>query len=207
MTVANDITVAVVLLAAGRSTRMGEAGQHKLLAEFDGMPLVRRSAQVAIASSATSTTVVTGYRSDEIERVLSSLPLHLVENPEYASGMASSLIAGVSTKAAGEADGVMIMLADMPAITVDNLAALIVAFQGAQGQAIVRAVSHGQRGNPVILPRTILPKILELNGDVGARSIIEASGLPVIDVEIGQAALIDVDTPEQVITAGGRLDG
>lgn len=207
MTVANDITVAVVLLAAGRSTRMGEAGQHKLLAEFDGVPLVRRSAQVAIASGATSTTVITGYRSDEIERVLSSLPLHLVENPEYASGMASSLIAGVSTKAAGEADGVMIMLADMPAITVDNLAALIVAFQGALGQAIVRAVSHGRRGNPVILPRSILPKILELDGDVGARSVVEASGLPVIDVEIGQAALIDVDTPEQVIAAGGRLDG
>jgi molybdenum cofactor cytidylyltransferase len=202
---ADEVSVTIVLLAAGKASRMGEAGPHKLLAEFDGVPLIRRSAEMAIASSAKSVVVVTGYRSNEIERALSSLPLDIEENRDYASGMASSLIAGISTKAAGNADGVMIMLADMPAITVDNLNALILAFQGSSGQAIVRAVANGRRGNPAILPHELLPRILELKGDVGARGVIEASSLPIIDVEIGQAAHIDVDTPEQVIAAGGQL--
>jgi molybdenum cofactor cytidylyltransferase len=202
---ADEISVVIVLLAAGKASRMGEAGQHKLLAEFHGMPLIRRSAEIAIASGATSVVVVTGHRSSEIERALSSLPLDIEANPDYASGMASSLIAGISTKAASHADGVMIMLADMPAITVDNLNALILAFQGSSGGAIVRAVANGQRGNPVILPHELLPRILELKGDVGARGVIEASSLPIVDVEIGQAAHIDVDTREQVIAAGGQL--
>jgi molybdenum cofactor cytidylyltransferase len=200
-----EISVAIVLLAAGKASRMGEAAPHKLLAEFDGVPLIRRSAEMAIASNAKSVVVVTGYRSSEIESALSSLPLDIEANPDYPSGMASSLIAGVSTKAAGNADGVMIMLADMPALTVDNLNALILAFQGSSGQAIVRAVANGRRGNPVILPHELLSRILELKGDVGARSVIEASSLPTVDVEIGQAAHIDVDTPEQVIAAGGQL--
>jgi len=202
---ADEIGVAIVLLAAGKASRMGEAGPHKLLAEFDGVPLIRRSAEMAVASNANSVVVVTGYRSSEIDRALSSLPLDIEANPDYASGMASSLIAGVSTKAASNADGVLIMLADMPAITVDNLNALILAFQGSSGRAIVRAVANGQRGNPIILPHELLPKILELKDDVGARSVIDASGLPIVDVEIGQAAHIDVDTPEQVIAAGGQL--
>jgi molybdenum cofactor cytidylyltransferase len=201
----NEVSVAIVLLAAGKASRMGEAGPHKLLAEFDGVPLIRRSTETAIASDARSVVVVTGYRSSEIERALSSLPLDIEENPDYASGMASSLIAGVSTKAASHADGVMIVLADMPAITVANLNALIQAFQRSSGSAIVRAVANGRRGNPVILPHELLPRILELKGDVGARSIIEASSLPIVDVEIGQAAHIDVDTPEQVTAAGGQL--
>jgi molybdenum cofactor cytidylyltransferase len=198
-------SVAIVLLAAGRSSRMGEAGAHKLLAEFDGRPLIRRSAEIAVASLARSVVVVTGHRRGEIERALSSLPVHIEPNADYASGMASSLIAGISAEAAAGAGGVMIMLADMPAVTVDNLDALIRAFQRSSGRAIIRAVANGKRGNPVILPDDLLPKIMELRGDVGARGIIEASDLPVIDVEIGEAARIDVDTAEQVVAAGGRL--
>ena len=104
-----DITVAIVLLAAGKAARMGKAGQHKLLSEFDGVPLVRRSAEVAIASGAAWLIVVTGHRSDEIERALSSLPLDIVNNPDFASGIASSLIVGMSAQARA-ADGVAIRL-------------------------------------------------------------------------------------------------
>lgn len=202
-----DITVAIVLLAAGKAARMGKAGQHKLLSEFDGVPLVRRSAEVAIASGAAWLIVVTGHRSDEIERALSSLPLDIVNNPDFASGIASSLIVGMSAQAARKADGVMIMLADMPALTAANLMALMSAFRGASGKAIVRATSQGRRGNPVILPQFLLPRVLELEGDAGARSVIENSGLAIVDVDIGAGAVIDVDTPEEVIAAGGRLKG
>jgi molybdenum cofactor cytidylyltransferase len=95
------------------------------------------------------------------------------------------------------------MLADMPAITTEYLDWMIEAFEGAGGSSIVRAVSAGQPGNPVILPRSLRDSISQVQGDVGARHLIRSSALPIINVEIGQAAEIDVDTPEAVAAAGG----
>ncbi|MGY5776808.1 NTP transferase domain-containing protein [Rhizobium sp. LEGMi135b] len=203
----SDISVAIVLLAAGKASRMGEGGSHKLLAEFDGVPLVRRSASIAIASGVSDIVAVTGHRRDEIEGALNGLAVKPVFNPDYVSGMASSLVAGVSTQTAQKADGVLVMLADMPGVTSDDLKTLISAFRQANGQVIVRAVSGGKRGNPVILPRSVLSAVMRLEGDIGARHIIETSGLPVNDVEIGEAAHLDVDTPEAVVAAGGVLKG
>ncbi|PKA39022.1 molybdopterin-binding/glycosyltransferase family 2 protein [Rhizobium sullae] len=202
-----DASVAIVLLAAGRARRMGEGGRHKLLAEFDGMPLVRRSASIAVASRASSVTVVTGHRRAEIEVALDGLSVQLVFNADYASGMASSLAAGFANAHAGGADGVLVMLADMPGVSTADLDHLISAFEQAEGRAIVRAVSGGKRGNPVILPRSLYHPVLALEGDVGARHIIETAGLPVVDVDIGESAHLDVDTPEAIAAAGGILKG
>ncbi|MEZ2219448.1 NTP transferase domain-containing protein [Rhizobium sp. RCC_161_2] len=202
-----QISVAVVLLAAGKASRMGEGGPHKLLAEFDGMPLVRRSAVTALSSGAASVVVITGHRRGEIEEALTGLAVEQVHNPDYASGMAGSLVAGIGATTAQRADGVLVMLADMPGVTSDDLKVLIAAFRQANGQAIVRAVSRGKRGNPVILPRAVYDAVMRLDGDVGARHIVETSGLAVIDVDIGDAAHLDVDTPEAVLAAGGILKG
>ncbi len=202
---ATTASVAIVLLAAGRSSRMGENGSHKLLAEFDGVPLARRSAQTAVESNARSVTVVTGHRRAEIEQALSGVSVNTIENPDYASGMASSLITGLSVEAVRDADGILIMLADMPGVSTDDLNCLIAAFHESGARAIVRAVSRGKRGNPVILPRSLNAAILRLEGDVGARHIIETAGVPIVDIEIGDAAHLDVDTPEGVIAAGGLL--
>lgn len=195
--------VAIVLLAAGMATRMGPNGGPKLLAEFDGMPLVRRSAFAASNSHAESVIVVVGHRQDDIRKALSDLQLNIVANRDYASGMASSLVIGFASAEANGADGVLVMLADMPGVTSSDLNRLITAFQDGKGASIVRAVSQGKRGNPVILPRSLNNAVLRLKGDVGARYLIKASGLPVIEVEIGDAAQIDVDTPEAIIAAGG----
>ncbi|WP_037422088.1 molybdopterin-binding/glycosyltransferase family 2 protein [Sinorhizobium sp. CCBAU 05631] len=196
--------VAIVVLAAGRASRMGPAGRHKLLAEFDGVPLVRRSVVTALAGGKGKVVVVTGYREGEIRAALSGLPVTFASNPDYESGMASSLIAGLSA-AGAEAGGMLVMLADMPGVTSEHLATMIAAFDGESGSAVVRAVSEGQRGNPVILPRSTFAAVRHLVGDVGARDIIESCGLPVIDVELGAAARLDVDTPEAVLAAGGTL--
>lgn len=201
------VTVVAVILAAGRASRMGAGGAHKLLAEFDGEPLVRRAARTALAADAASVIAVTGHRRGEIEVALSGLALTTVDNPNYASGMASSLISGLSAPGARDADGVLVMLADMPGVTPGDLNALISAFRAAWGQAIVRAVSHGKPGNPVILPRSLRAAVMRLEGDVGARHVIKTSGLQVIDVDIGEAAHLDVDTPEAVLAAGGILRG
>ncbi|MBY5312924.1 NTP transferase domain-containing protein [Rhizobium leguminosarum] len=199
-------SVAIVILAAGKASRMGEGGKHKLLAEFDGVPLVRRSALTALAADAASVIVVTGHRKSEIEAALDGLALTFIDNPDYASGMASSLIAGFSSRDADSAEGILVMLADMPGISTTHLDALISTFRNAGGEAVVRAVSQGKPGNPVILPRSLSQAVPRLQGDVGARDIIATSGLPVLDVDVGDAALLDVDTPDEVLAAGGAMN-
>lgn len=198
-------SVAIVILAAGKATRMGKGGKHKLLAEFNGVPLVRRCALTALGSDAASVVVVTGHRRREIEAALGALPLTLVDNPDYADGMASSLIAGLSSKPADGTDGTLVMLADMPGISIAHLNALISAFRNSGGKAIVRAVSCGKPGNPVVLPRSLNHVILRLGGDVGARDIITTSGPPVLGVDVGDAASLDVDTTDDILAAGGEM--
>ncbi|UJW73938.1 NTP transferase domain-containing protein [Rhizobium sp. SL42] len=197
--------IAVVILAAGRASRMGDGGQHKLLAEFDGEALVHRVARQAIEAKIGPVHVVVGHRGDEISAALDGLDVTIIDNPHYATGMASSLKAGLERNDVSAAPGMMVLLADMPNVATGDIRALANAFASVSGTAIVRAVADGQRGNPVILPRSTFEALKAIEGDIGARPVIESAGLPVIDVEIGVAARLDVDTPDAVVAAGGIL--
>lgn len=197
--------VETVVLAAGRASRMGPEGGHKLLATFGGVPLIRRTVVSALAADIGRVIVVTGHREAEIRAALGDLPVTLVSNPDYMSGMASSLTSGLSALDQG-AGGMLVMLADMPGITAGDLRRLVDTFTAEGGRAVIRATADGQRGNPVILPRQTFAAISQLVGDVGARHIVERCGLPVVDVELGAAARLDLDTPEQIIAAGGILE-
>lgn len=199
------LSVTVVVLAAGKSSRTGSSGIHKLLAEFQGMPLVRRSTLVASGCESRSVVVVTGHRHPEIQDAIADLKVQVVYNKYYLSGMASSLGLGVATAESDQPDGILIMLADMPVLTARDLNSLIAAFRTSEGKCVVRAVAQGVPGNPVIFPRALYDQLKDLAGDVGARGVIQRCGLPVIDVEIGDGARIDVDTPDQVVAAGGIL--
>lgn len=198
--------VAAVVLAAGSASRMAGSGHHKLLAQFDGVPLVRRSVETVLASHADRSVVVTGYRAEDVETALAGLGADIVINADYATGMASSLKAGLAAVRDG-AHGLLVMLADMPDIRPEHLDRMIDAFRQEQGRAIVRAVSAGKRGNPVILPAPTFDAISKLTGDIGARPVIERGGLAVVDIDIGDAAHVDTDTPEEIIAAGGVLAG
>jgi len=184
---------------------MGPDGGHKLLATFDGVPLVRRSVEAAIAAAPGGVVVVTGHRETDIRAALEGLPAKLVSNPDYMSGMASSLTIGLSAINERSA-GMLVMLADMPGVSSGDLRRLLDRFAAEGGRAVIRATADGQRGNPVILPRQTFSAVRLLVGDVGARHIIEKCGLPVIDVELGSAARLDLDTPEQIVAAGGILE-
>lgn len=195
-------SVEIVLLAAGRSSRMG--GPNKLMALFDGKPLVRRTAERAIESRAARTIVVTGHQADRVRSALRGIDVVLADNRDFATGLASSLKAGIAA-VSPEASGAMIMLGDMPGVSRADLDRLIDAFAAAGGHSIVRATFRGKRGNPVILPRHLFPAIAHLEGDTGARHLVEAEGADVIDVEIGEGAFVDVDTPDALASAGGVL--
>lgn len=198
--------VSAVVLAAGSASRMAGSGHHKLLAEFDGVALVRRSVETVLGSRVDRSVVITGYRADDIGRALDGLDADIVINADFATGMASSLKTGLAAVREA-ADGLLVMLADMPGVRAEHLDAMIAVFRREQGRAIVRAVSAGKRGNPVILPASTFDALSKLTGDIGARPVIERSGLAVIDVDIGEAAHVDTDTPEEIVAAGGVLVG
>ncbi|MEF2073592.1 nucleotidyltransferase family protein [Consotaella aegiceratis] len=185
--------VAAVILAAGRSTRMGDT--NKLLAPLAGRALVRHVAEAALASRAQGVFAVVGHRRDDVAAALSDLDLTLVDNPAYAEGLATSLIAGYRA-AAGDADGVLVLLGDQPLVGSGDLDAMIDAFTNAEADAIVAASHGGRRGNPVLLPTVYAAEVLSLTGDVGARDILAAHRDRIRLVKIGPAAVIDVDTPE-----------
>ena len=194
--------LSALLLAAGKSTRMGRP--NKLLARFDGAPLIGRTA-AALLGAGLPVTVVTGHQRERIEQALAGSDVHFLHNADFAGGLSTSLKTGM--RALPESvDGVLVMPADMPGVTPENIRAIIRAFIASGGSAIIRATHAGKRGNPVILPRSVFSRVEETEGDTGARHIVESGDVPVIDVEIGKAASVDVDTPELLEAAGGRFD-
>ncbi|VDC25028.1 Nicotine blue oxidoreductase [Pseudogemmobacter humi] len=200
-------SLGAILLAAGAARRMAPSGYHKLLAEFDGTPLVRRAAQTLLSADVSPVLAVTGHRHQEIGAALGGLDIRLVFNPGYASGIGSSLACGFSDPGLSQQDGVLVMLADMPGITPDHVKQMAEMFRRHDRAAVLRASHDGQPGNPVIIPRALCEGMRRLTGDNGARDLIRRSDLPVLDVEIGPAALLDVDTAEAVTRAGGVLKG
>jgi len=186
--------VAAVVLAAGRSTRMG--GPNKLLAEVDGKPLIRIAVEQALASRASPVIVVTGHQGKETEAAVAGLDVKLVHNPDFAQGLGTSLKAGVAAVPAGN-DGAIICLADMPGVNAALIDKLIAAFDPEKGALVVLPTLEGKRGNPVLWSRRFFPDLTAVEGDVGARHLIARYAEAVTEVPVeGPAAFTDVDTPD-----------
>ncbi|HEX2255681.1 MAG TPA: molybdopterin-binding/glycosyltransferase family 2 protein [Afifellaceae bacterium] len=200
--VAAEGPVAAVILAAGRSRRMG--GPNKLLATFAGEPLVRRMAEAALASRADPVIVVTGHMREAVEAALAGLGVRFVHNADYAEGLSASLRTGIAA-VPEDRSGALVTLADMPGITPGILNALIDAFDPREDRAIVVPTAAGKRGNPVLWARAFFPELTRLTGDTGARHLIETHADAVHRLEVGEAIAIDVDTPQALAAAGGEL--
>jgi molybdenum cofactor cytidylyltransferase len=197
--------IAAVVLAAGRSTRMG--GPNKLLAEIARRPLVRIAVEAALASRAKPVIVVAGHQRDEVEKVLAGLPARLVHNTEFAQGLGTSLKAGIAAVPA-DADGAVVCLGDMPQVDAGLIDRLIAAFDPDRGALVVVPTFEGKRGNPVLWSRRFFPDLMAIEGDVGARHLIGRYGEAVVEVPVeGKAALVDVDTPEALIGVKAEIEG
>ncbi len=196
-------TVAAIVLAAGQSRRMG-GGRNKLLAQFDGEPLVRRSVRTALQSKASPVLVVTGHMEHQIRRVLEGLDVTIVHNPDFAEGLSTSLKCGIRALP-DKCAGVLVMLADMPGIDAQAIDRLVDAFDPGRGKSIILPTASGKRGNPVLWSRDHFPSLRALTGDVGARHLLAENEDAVHQVDIGQDAIADVDTPEALVAAGGKF--
>src|SRR6202451_3305416 len=164
--------IAGVVLAAGRSSRMG--GPNKLLAEIGGKPLVRIVVDAVLASRARPVIVVTGHQRDKVEAVLAGLPVKFVHNPHFADGLGTSLKAGIAALGGlpAEADGAIVCLGDMPQVDAALIDRLIGAFDPEKGALVVVPSIEGNRGNPVVWSRRFFTDLMTVEGDVGARYLI-----------------------------------
>lgn len=186
--------VAAVVLAAGRSTRMGS---NKLLAPFGDAPLLCRMLDAVLASQARPVVVVTGHEAEAVRAAIGERPVTIAHNPDYASGMASSLKAGLAA-VDDPVDGAIVCLGDMPLVGAAHINRLIAAFNPTEGRTICLPVREGRRGNPVLIGRRFFPLLMTLTGDVGARQVVADNGDSVCEVEfVGDEAIFaDVDTPD-----------
>ena len=194
--------VAAVLLAAGAASRYRAAGgveASKLVADLRGGPLVRAAASAALSSQARPLIVVTGHACEKIEAALSGLDATFVHNPDYASGLSSSLKAGVAALPES-ASGALILLGDMPRVSAKLLDRLIAAFVERPAALAIIPVLGGKRGNPALLSRALFAEVATLAGDEGARRLLrQADPRRIVEVELDDDAItLDVDTPEDL---------
>ena len=193
MTVGKDIHA--VLLAAGRSERMGR--NNKLLLNVDGIPLVRKSAINILNSNVTSMTVVTGFDENKIVNALSGLNVNIVKNINFREGLSSSLKAGLAN-ITPTPSAVIICLADMPKIQPEHINQLIENFDPLKGWEICIPTNNGKRGNPVIIGSRFFPYIFETSGDFGAKQVMKQHSDKIVEVEIGTSDIhFDIDTQDE----------
>ena len=186
--------IAGLILAAGRSTRMG--GPNKLLEEINGKALVRHVAEHVLASPAEPVIVVTGHQKERVERALAGLPVTFVHNPDFANGLSTSLKTGIAAVPA-DADGAIVCLGDMPQVSAKLIDRLTAAFDPQRGALVVIPTIEGKRGNPVLWSRRFFPDLAKVEGDVGARHLIGGYAEAVTEVPLDDAGVLtDVDTPE-----------
>ncbi|MET0314196.1 MAG: nucleotidyltransferase family protein, partial [Hansschlegelia sp.] len=186
--------VSAIVLAAGRSTRMG--GPNKLLETVGGRPLVRSAVEAAFAAGLKDVVVVTGHQRSAVQATLSGLDVRFVDNPRFADGLSTSLKAGLAALPSA-ADGALVLLGDMPRVGARLVARLVEAFDPSAGAHLVAPTRGGRRGNPVLWGRRFFEALGEVEGDVGGRHLIEENLGSLREVAADDdGSLIDVDTPE-----------
>ena len=197
--------VAALVLAAGRSRRMGPV--NKLLAEVDGEPMLVRVVREALSAQVRAVYVVTGFERGRVEKALAGLDVRLVHNPDFAKGISTSIAAGISALGA-ETEGALICLGDMPAVSADMLNRIVAAFDPHRGGEVCVPTCRGKRGNPVLWSRRFFDEIRGIQGDAGARHLIGEHSDVVREVPIDDAAiLLDVDSPDALARFGGGSRG
>jgi molybdenum cofactor cytidylyltransferase len=192
------------VLAAGQSRRMGTI--NKLLADLDGVPMLLRAVDSALASRASPVIVVTGHEETRVRTALGrKRKITIVHNPDYAEGLSTSLARGLAA-VPDSCDGALVCLGDMPRIKAHHLDRLIDAFNSDEGRAICVPTYEGKRGNPVLFARRFFQEMAGIAGDVGARHLIGEHGELVAEIEMGdEGVLIDVDSPDALVALRASL--
>jgi molybdenum cofactor cytidylyltransferase len=184
--------IAVIVLAAGASTRMGR--QKLTLPLADGRPLVRAAVEQVLAGDLDDVVVVLGREAEAVASALRGLPIRTVMNPRYAEGQSTSLRAGLDALAQGT-EAAIVALGDQPLPHPRLLRQLVEAFR-TSGRPIVAPVYRDGRGNPVLFASSVFDELRRVEGDRGGRPVIARDPERVAEVPVDAPMPADIDTPE-----------
>lgn len=194
--------IAVLLLAAGQSRRMGP--QNKLLALVDGKPMLRHVAEAISQSDADHVLMITGHDADNVLKTIWDLDIASAQNPDYADGISTSVKLGFKILSS-DYDGVLVCLGDMPFVTSDILNKMIDAFDPVEKRAIIAPVLNGKRGNPVLISTELNDDIQSISGDIGAKALITENEDLVHTIEFDSTSIFtDIDTPQSLEQVTGQ---
>lgn len=187
--------VGAVILAAGASSRMGTPKQ---MLEFGGSSLLRRAALAALGAGCSPVIVVTGAYAELSTRELQDLEIRDVFNPGWETGMASSIVAGLTGLIDADPDiaAAVFMVCDQPHVTVDVISGLITVYR-ASGRPVVASAYGRSVGVPALFSRAFFAELARLEGRSGAKQVISryASEAHFVPFPGGE---VDVDTRDDV---------
>ena len=189
--------VSATILAAGESSRMGK--ENKLLLTLNEGEIIGQTCYTVLNSVLSPVIVVTGYMHDEVERVLPESVDEILYNSSWESGMATSICAGISALP-DDVDGNMIVMGDMPLVTVETLDGLVNQFCIHEGDRIVYPLYSDRQANPVIFPRKYFSEILSSKGDRGCKKVLKQYPDDAIRIPINSdEVILDCDTKDDYL--------
>ena len=195
--------ISAVVLAAGKSTRMGFCKQ---LLKIGDRRMIEQVVGNVCTSRVDESIVVLGFMADEIAEKLPKEQVKIVVNPSYEKGMSTSLKAGLNA-VDGETDAVIFVLSDQPFVKPFIINKLIDDYERT-GAPIVVPTYKGKRGNPVLFDMSLRDELMDIQGDVGGRSIIKKYRKEVRKIEVDSPfILMGIDTKEDLeVLERGDLD-
>ena len=185
-------TLFAIVLAAGESSRFGSTKQ---LAPFRGGTLVGHAVRAAESVCGPRSVLVVGNEWQNVLAACRPQQGFFVRNPRYRDGLSSSIRCGVEA-ASGSADAVLLMLADQPLIEAEHLQALETRWRESPNRIVASAYA-GTLGPPAIFPRGFFPDLCTLQGDAGAKRVIQQHA-DVAEIVKNDAGTADVDRPEDL---------
>jgi molybdenum cofactor cytidylyltransferase len=201
----NPQMVAVIILAAGRSTRMGRSKPLLPHGHASGLTFVAHLIDVSRAAGLVRIIVVGRPEDEALDAEVSGRGARFVENPAAESGQLSSLQAGLSAlQGDPDLEAVMVMPVDVPLVSAAVVKRLLEA-AGASSALILRAAHAGRHGHPVIFRRSVFDELHAADPALGAKAVVRADPTRVEDVDVQDPGVaLDVDTPEDYLRAFGR---
>jgi molybdenum cofactor cytidylyltransferase len=187
------MNIGIIVLAAGSSSRMGTSKQ---LLDIDGQPLLCKCVNQALAANPSQVVVVLGANEKPHRDLLEKLPVQIVSNFYWKTGMGSSIKTGLNylIQSDSDLDGVILMVCDQPALTAEHLLKLIQKFQDKK-KAIIASAYSKSHGVPVLFSRSFFSNLLLLSDDQGAKKIVQQFPDQLDTVAFPKGS-IDLDTPE-----------
>jgi molybdenum cofactor cytidylyltransferase len=186
---------AAIVLAAGASSRLG---QPKQLVAIGGEALLVRTVRMAREAGCDPVIVVTGFDAERMCDALQDLPVTLINNEDWQSGMGSSLRCGIMAleKLSRRPSNVLLLVCDQVALSAELLRDL--RSLHARGERPITASRYsGRAGVPAIFPSKYFSELSQVEGDRGARGVLERHSEDVVLIEFSDG-VIDLDTPEQL---------